>query len=54
MELFISDLEDDRLPPLARELLVDQAEHLRAMRTGSLISTGGWSGRRVTTKPAGG
>ena len=27
----ISDLEDERLPPLARELLVEQAEHLRAI-----------------------
>jgi transposase len=27
----ISDLEDGRLPPLARELLVEQAEHLRAI-----------------------
>ena len=27
----VSDLEDERLPPLARELLVDQAEHLRAI-----------------------
>lgn len=28
----VSDLEDDRLPPLARELLVDQAEHLAGDR----------------------
>ncbi len=27
----VSDLDDGRLPPLARELLVEQAEHLRAI-----------------------
>jgi transposase len=27
----VSDPEDERLPPLARKLLVDQAEHLRAI-----------------------
>lgn len=29
----VSDLDDGRLPPLARELLVEQAEHLRAIET---------------------
>ena len=49
----ISDIDDARLPSMARELLVLQVEHLGRSRGGSLTSTEP-VGRLVTTRPPGG